>query len=76
MEEKIRIEHLEGEAVVKLRREKSYPIIKELEKWCKEEYGHTVDKSPIAKACLLYTSSFTNRNIPFIVSFPPLIFVT
>ena len=23
---------------------------KELEKWCKEEYGHTVDKSPIAKA--------------------------
>ena len=31
------MEHLEGEAVVKLRREKSYPIIKELEKWCKEE---------------------------------------
>ena len=28
---KIRMEHLEGEAVVKLRREKSYPIIKELE---------------------------------------------
>ena len=50
VEEKIRMEHLEGEAVVKLRREKSYPIIKELEKWCKEEYGHTVDKSPIAKA--------------------------
>ena len=32
VEEKIRMEHLEGEAVVKLRREKSYPIIKELEK--------------------------------------------
>ena len=40
----------------KLRREKSYPIIKELEKWCKEEYGHTVDKSPIAKAMFyMYT---------------------
>ncbi|NMX06336.1 transposase, partial [Bacteroides vulgatus] len=26
VEEKIRMEHLEGEAVVKLRREKSYPI--------------------------------------------------
>ena len=56
VEEKIRMEHLEGEAVVKLRREKSYPIIKELEKWCKEEYGHTVDKSPIAKAMFyMYT---------------------
>ena len=32
VEEKIRMEHLEGEAVVKLRRAKSYPIIKELEK--------------------------------------------
>ena len=30
--------------------------IKELEKWCKEEYGHTVDKSPIAKAMFyMYT---------------------
>ncbi len=56
VEEKIRMEHLEGEAVVKLRREKSYHIIKELEKWCKEEYGHTVDKSPIAKAMFyMYT---------------------
>ena len=56
VEEKIRMEHLEGEAVVKLRREKSYPIIKELEKWCKEEYGHTVDKSPIANAMFyMYT---------------------
>ena len=27
-----------------------------LEKWCKEEYGHTVDKSPIAKAMFyMYT---------------------
>lgn len=56
VEEKIRTEHLEGEAVVKLRRETSYPIIKGLEKWCKEEYGHTADKSPIAKAMFyMYT---------------------
>ena len=56
VEEKIRIEHLEGGAVVKLRREESYPIIKGLEKWCKEEYEHTVEKSPIAKAIFyMYT---------------------
>lgn len=56
VEEKIRVEHLEGEAVVKLRRETSYPIIKGLEKWCKEEYEHTVDKSPVAKAIFyMYT---------------------
>ena len=60
MEEKIRMEHLEGEEVVKLRREKSYHIIKELEKWCKEEYGHTVDKSPIAKAIFYMYTRFEN----------------
>ncbi len=61
VEEKIRMEHLEGEAVVKLRREKSYPIIKELEKWCKEEYGHTVDKSPIAKAMFYMYTRFERK---------------
>ena len=46
-----------GEAVVKLRREKNRTILsKNWKKWCKEEYGHTVDKSPIAKAMFyMYT---------------------
>ena len=44
-----------GRFVVKLRCETSYPIIKGLE-WCKEEYEHTVDKSPVAKAIFyMYT---------------------
>lgn len=41
---------LKGEEVVKLRREKSYPVIRELEQWCKREYDLTVTNSPIAKA--------------------------
>lgn len=56
LEEKIRREHLEGEAVKKLRRENAYPVIKELERWCKKEYGDTVPQSPIAKAMFyMYT---------------------
>ena len=45
------MEHLEGEAVVKLRREKSYPIIKELEKWCKEEglVDHVLKKDTVSR---------------------------
>lgn len=56
VEEKIREEKLQGEAVVRLRRETSYPIVRELEKWCREEYEYTLDKSPIAKALFyMYT---------------------
>lgn len=49
VEEKIRMEYLEGEVVVKFCWEKLYFIIKELEKWCKEEYGYMVDKLFIVK---------------------------
>lgn len=56
IEEKIRNEGLQGEAVVKLRQETAYPIVRELEKWCRQEYTRTVDKSPIAKAMFyMYT---------------------
>ena len=56
VEEKIREEKLQGEAVVRLRRETSYPIVRELEKWCRQEYEHTLDKSPIANALFyMYT---------------------
>lgn len=56
VEKIIKEEQLEAEAVVRLRRESSYPIIKRLEQWCKKEYALTVDKSPIAKAMFyMYT---------------------
>lgn len=56
VEERIRKECLQAEAVVKLRREIAYPIIRELEKWCRKEYADTVDKSPIANAMFyMYT---------------------
>lgn len=56
VEERIKREHIEGEAVKKLRRETSYPIIRGLEQWCKLEYEHTIDQSPIAKAMFyMYT---------------------
>lgn len=56
IEQKIKEDKLEGEAVVKLRQEKSYPVICELEKWCRQEYGLTIDRSPIAKAMFyMYT---------------------
>lgn len=56
VEREIKEENLEGEAVVKLRREKSYPVICELEKWCRQEYDRTLEGSPIAKAMFyMYT---------------------
>ena len=56
VEDRIKTERLEGEAVKKLRREISYPIIRELEQWCRKEYEYTIDKSPIAKAMFyMYT---------------------
>ena len=56
VERQIKEKSLEGEAVVKLRREKSYPIIKDLERWCKEEYLNTTHGSLIAKAMFyMYT---------------------
>ncbi len=55
-ERKIKEKGLEGEAVVKLRREESYPLIRELEQWCRQEYTRTANGSPIAKAMFyLYT---------------------
>lgn len=50
VEQLIKEDKLEGEAVVKLRREKAYPIIRELEQWCRLEYTQTIEGSPIAKA--------------------------
>ena len=50
VEQQIKEEKLEGEAIVKLRREKSYPVIRELEQWCRQEYDRTLEGSPIAKA--------------------------
>lgn len=50
VEREIEEKGLREEEVVKLRREKSYPLIKELEQWCKKEYIQTVVGSPIAKA--------------------------
>ena len=56
VEEEIKEKKIEGEAVVKLRREKAYPVIRELEKWCRLEYEATLEGSPIAKAMFyLYT---------------------
>lgn len=56
IEEKVRKEGLQGEAVVKLRQERAYPIIRELEEWCRQEYTKTLDKSPIANAMFyMYT---------------------
>ena len=56
VERRINEEKLQGEAVVELRREKAYPLIKGLEEWCKREYASTVVNSPIAKAMLyMYT---------------------
>lgn len=56
VEEQIKEEKLQGEAIVKLRREKSYPVIKELEEWCRGEYEQTLEGSPIAKAMFyMYT---------------------
>lgn len=56
IEEKIRKEGLQGEAVVRLRHKEAYPVIKELEEWCRQEYTGTLDKSPIANAMFyMYT---------------------
>lgn len=56
MEQQIKENKLRGEAIVKLRREKSYPVICELEKWCRQEYDRTMEGSPIAKAMFyMYT---------------------
>ena len=58
VERRIKEEKLQGEAIVKLRREISYPIVREMERWCKREYASTVINSPIAKAMLyMYTQS-------------------
>lgn len=50
VEQQIKEDKIEGEAVVKLRREKAYPVIRELEEWCRKEYTETLNGSPIAKA--------------------------
>lgn len=50
VEQKIKEEGVLDEAAVQLRRENSYPVIRELEEWCKSEYSKTVADSPIAKA--------------------------
>lgn len=56
VEQIIKEDKLEAEATVKLRREKSYPVICELEEWCRKEYDLTIDGSPIAKAMFyMYT---------------------
>lgn len=56
VERKIKEENMEGEAIVKLRRQKSYPVIRELEEWCRREYHQTQEGSPIAKAMFyMYT---------------------
>ena len=52
VEEKIMIGHREGGGVVRLRREESYPIIKGLEKWCRQEsvsYTHLYTNRPPEK---------------------------
>lgn len=50
VERKIKEERIVGEDAVQLRREESYPVIRELEQWCKREFSKTVTDSPIAKA--------------------------
>lgn len=50
VERKLKEEGIVGEDAVRLRREASYPVIRELEQWCKKEFSKTVTDSPIAKA--------------------------
>ncbi len=50
VERRIKEEGITGEAAVRLRREESYPLIKELEGWCREEFAKTPAGSPIAQA--------------------------
>ena len=50
VERKIKRQGLVDDAAVQLRHEVSYPVIKELEEWCEEEFAKTVIGSPIAKA--------------------------
>lgn len=56
VEEQIKEQKLASDAAVKLRREGAYPVICELEQWCRDEYENTLEASPIAKAMFyMYT---------------------
>lgn len=56
VEQQIKESKLTGEAVVELRRKESYPVIRELEEWCRAEYDKTLKDSPISKALFyMYT---------------------
>lgn len=57
-EKEIKEKGLSGKAIVELRRKESYPVIKKLEQWCKDEYLKTKNDSPIAKAMAYMFSRF------------------
>lgn len=46
----IKEKKIEGEEVVRLRRDRSYPVIRTMERWVKENYTLLPEKSPIRKA--------------------------
>lgn len=50
IEKEIKEKELTDEQIVALRQEKAYPIIKQMEEWCKAEFTKTIPKSPIADA--------------------------
>ncbi len=50
VEKEIQGKGLAEKEIVDLRQQKAYPIIRELEQWCKQEYGQMIIDSPIDKA--------------------------
>lgn len=50
IEKNIKEEKLTDDQIVALRQKQAYPIIKELEEWCRQEFTKTIANSPIAKA--------------------------
>ena len=60
VEEKIRMEHLEGEAVVKLRREESYPIIKELKNGARRNMDIRSINRLLPRPCSICTHALNN----------------
>lgn len=50
IEKEITEKQLTGGQIVDLRQQKAYPIIKQMEEWCKQEFTKTAAKSPIANA--------------------------
>lgn len=56
IEKEIIEKQLTDDQIVGIRQQKAYPIIKQLEEWCKQEFTKTMEGSPIAKAMLyMYT---------------------